>query len=164
VTVQCKLAYFAFRRSISRYCAHRVTALSWDPIGEVLYIGGDFDSIDSNPISSGLSMWTSKLGLRGLPCLESADGECNGPEGSAAGIRESSQGPSGIVVALAFDSQSQVRSPANLNPCFTYICFIPTVLIRCWRLSSCQRINMQYNRSLEQVCRISYVVQCKFMS
>jgi hypothetical protein len=82
--------------------------LAWDSYYQILYIGGDFDSIGGSSISSGLSMWSSKMGLRGMPCANSAEGQCDGADGSAAGIRQSSQGPSGIVVALAFDSATQV--------------------------------------------------------
>ncbi len=41
----------------------RVNTLVWDDDREILYIGGKFDMLDGNCITSGLASWSKSTGL-----------------------------------------------------------------------------------------------------
>ena len=92
--------------------------LAWDKVLEELYIGGNFDSIGSNSVSSGLAVWSSKDGLRGLPCSPST-GMCSGGNGieggsgSWSGIRQSSAHVTGTAISIAFEPVSKVRTSVS---------------------------------------------------
>jgi hypothetical protein len=44
-----------------------VKALAWDPVNSILYIGGDFDSLESSPLSIGLAVWQHNRGIMPFP-------------------------------------------------------------------------------------------------
>lgn len=72
-----------------------VYALAWDASSDTLYIGGIFDSMSSQPISSALCQWNSETGIQNF------DG------GSFS--NDSSNSSCAQIVALAFHRESKVR-------------------------------------------------------
>jgi len=44
-----------------------INSLAWDEITGILYIGGKFDRINGNIITSGLAIWTESLGVMSFP-------------------------------------------------------------------------------------------------
>ncbi len=73
----------------------RVNALAWDTEAGVLFIGGNFDMVDSRKITSGIAIWTQQEGLQ----------EFVG--GSVSGIINSNF-QSSEVKDLVYDSHSKV--------------------------------------------------------
>lgn len=72
----------------------RVNALAWDDHRGVLYIGGNFYSVDNNPIPPGLAKWSAEQGLEAFP----------------GGGLYTANGDPGEVQALAFDQRSKVSN------------------------------------------------------
>eukprot|EP00981_Chlorochromonas_danica_P010235 scaffold3058_cov165-Ochromonas_danica.AAC.26 len=72
----------------------RVNALAWDDHRGVLYIGGNFYSVDNTPIPPGLAKWSAEQGLEAFP----------------GGGLFTANGDPGEVQALAFDQRSKGQS------------------------------------------------------
>ena len=74
--------------------AARVNALAWDAEYSVLYVGGSFDALGNETLTSGLAMWTKRSGLLDFP---------------GGGAFHSDGGTSNTQVkAIAFEPRSEV--------------------------------------------------------
>jgi hypothetical protein len=68
--------------------------LAWDSGHRVLYIGGEFDKLDDNPLTSGLAMWTEEDGVLPFP---------------GGGVISPDPRTMSVVTAIAFEPLTQVR-------------------------------------------------------
>lgn len=63
-------------------CFPRVSALEWDAASRTLFIGGKFNYLNDEPITSGLCMWTEKTGLMPFSSDSNSGLSLSGPAGN----------------------------------------------------------------------------------
>jgi hypothetical protein len=63
-------------------CDSRVSALAWDSESRTLFIGGKFNYLGDEPITSGLSMWSVETGLVSFSSDSSSGLSLSNPTGN----------------------------------------------------------------------------------
>jgi hypothetical protein len=66
-------------------CLSRVSALEWDPASKTLFIGGKFNSLGGQAVTSGLCLWSQETGLVSFSSDPSNGLSLSGPTGVVQG-------------------------------------------------------------------------------
>lgn len=66
-------------------CVSHVSALEWDPDSRTLFIGGKFNHLGGEPITSGLCMWEEETGLVPFSTDSNSGLSLSGPTGNGRG-------------------------------------------------------------------------------